>query len=115
VPIPSCIIKRYKFNSRVQEPSESVASFVAQLHSLSTHCAFGDMLEDMLCDRIVCGILDVHIQCRLLAEPKLTFAKAVELSQSMELAEKNSKTILLRRDAASVNLSQTLNHVLPLW
>jgi len=58
---PLCIIKCYKFNS---EPAESVASFVAQLHSLSTHCEFDNMLEDMLRDRIVCGILDVHIQHR---------------------------------------------------
>jgi len=93
-PTPSCIVECYKFNSRVQEPGESVASFVAQLHSLLTHCEFGNMLEDMLHDRIVCGILDIHIQRRLLAEPKLTFAKAVELSQSMESAEKDSKTIL---------------------
>ena len=85
-PTPSCIVEHYKFNSRVQEPGESVASFVAQLHSMSTHCEFGDMLEDMLRDRIICGILDVHIQCRLLAEPKLTFAKAVEQRKILKLS-----------------------------
>jgi len=46
------------------------------------------MLENMLHDKIVCGILDIRIQCRLLAEPKLT-AKVVELSQSMEPEENN--------------------------
>jgi len=59
----------------------------------------------MLCDRIICAILDIRIQCRLLAEPKLTFAKAVEPSQSMESAEKGSKTILPRREATSVNVT----------
>jgi len=109
-PTPSCIVERYEFNSRVQEPSESVASFVAQLRSLSTHCEFGNMLENMLRDRIVYMILDIRIQRRLLAEPKLTFVKAVELSQSMESAEKDSKTILPRRDAASVNLTRTMRY-----
>jgi len=46
------------------------------------------MPENMLHDEIVCGILDICIQCRLLAEPKLT-AKVVELSQSMEPEEKD--------------------------
>ena len=47
-PVPSCIMERYKFNTRVQQPSESIASFVAQLHALLMHCEFGEMLEDML-------------------------------------------------------------------
>jgi len=105
---PSCIVEHYKFISRVQESSESVASFVTQLHLLLTHCKFGNMLEDMLYDRIICGILDIHVQCRLLAEPKLTFAKVMELSQYVESAEKDSKTILPRREAASVNLTHTM-------
>jgi len=37
-----------------------------------------------------------------LAEPKLTFAKAVELSQSMESVEKDSKIMLPQR---KVNLT----------
>ena len=107
-PAPSCIVERYKFNTRVQQPSESVAAFVAQLRALSTHCEFGDMLEDMLRDRIVCGISDSRIQRRLLAEPKLTYAKAVELSQSMEAADKNSKVILPQTEAATVHVTRAL-------
>ena len=33
--IPSCIVECYKFNTRVQQPSESIASFVAQLRALA--------------------------------------------------------------------------------
>ena len=72
------------------------------------HCEFGEMLEDMLHDRIVCGLSNPRIQRRLLTEPKLTFAKAVELSQSMESAEKNSKTILSQRDTAEVHLTRII-------
>ena len=56
VPVPLCIVKHYKFNTRVQQPSESIASFVAQLCALSMHWEFGEMLEDMLRDRIICGL-----------------------------------------------------------
>jgi len=66
----------------------SIASFVAQLCSLSSHYKYGNMPENMLHDRIICGILDISIQCRLLAKPKLT-AKVMELSQFMEPEEKD--------------------------
>ena len=43
----------------------------------------------MLRDRLVCGINDSRIQRRLLAEPDLKFAKALELAQAMETADQN--------------------------
>ena len=55
-PAPSCIVEHYKFN--IQQPGVSVASFIAQLRVLAMHCEFGEMPEDMPCDRIVCGLSD---------------------------------------------------------
>ncbi|KAL5505289.1 hypothetical protein EMCRGX_G006696 [Ephydatia muelleri] len=66
-PAPSAIMQRFMFNGR-----------------------FGDTLEQMLRDRIVCGIKNSRVQRRLLAEPMLTFAKALEIAQASELAEKNA-------------------------
>ena len=45
----------------------------------------------MPCDRLVCGIHDVRVQRRLLAEPDLTFKKAYDLDQLSETADKSSK------------------------
>ena len=56
VPKPSVIVQRFKFNTCVRQAGESVSTFVAHLHALSEHCEFGDTLEDMLRDRLVCGI-----------------------------------------------------------
>ena len=42
--------------------------FVLQLCSLSENCGFGDTLEDMLRDRLVCGICNNAIQKRHLAD-----------------------------------------------
>ena len=39
----------------------------------------------------MCGIADGRLQCRLLAEPNLTFQKALELSQAQELAEQGAQ------------------------
>jgi len=45
----------------------------------------------MLRDRLVCGVNDSRIQRRLLAELELTFKKAYELAQAIEMADKDMK------------------------
>ena len=92
-PKPSSIVQRFRFNSRVRKDGESVAEFVSQLRKLSEHCEFGDTLDKMLRDRIVCGINDVRIQRRLLAEPGLSLAKALELALALETADKDALTL----------------------
>ena len=47
----------------------------------------------MLRDRLVCGIADQRIQRRLLTEPDLTFAKALELAQAAEAADRNTRAL----------------------
>ena len=61
-PKPSVIVERFKFHSRSRDESESVATFVAGLRKLSEHCEFKDVLEDMIRDRLVCGINNDKIQ-----------------------------------------------------
>ena len=48
-----------------------MAAFVAGLRQLSEHCEFGTTLEDMIRDRLVCGVANSSIQRRLLAEQSL--------------------------------------------
>ena len=88
-PAPSPIVERFKFHSRSRKPGESVADFVAELRRLSEHCKFENTLNDMIRDRLVCGINDDALQKRLLAEPDLTYEKAVKLAKSHETATQN--------------------------
>ena len=74
---PAEIVERYKFHSRVRKAGESIATFVAELRSLSEYCNFGALLDDMIRDRLVCGVNDAAIQKRLLAEPAPTYSKSV--------------------------------------
>jgi len=55
-PRPSEIVQRFKFNSRVRIPDESIASYVVALRQLTEHCNFGDQLDEMLRDRLVSGV-----------------------------------------------------------
>ena len=71
-------MERFKFHTRFRKPGESVTAFVSDLRSLAKSCNFGDTLEIMLRDHIVCGINDPIIQRRLLSEKALTFKSAME-------------------------------------
>ena len=68
---------------------KTVADYVADLRHLSEHCNYGASLENMLRDRIVCGINDESIQRKLLSESNLTFQTAFDTAQGMETAQKH--------------------------
>ena len=92
-PKPSVIVQRYLFNTRVRRSGETIAAFVAKLRHLTEHCDFGASLDDMLRDRLVCGIEDNRIQHRLLAEPSLTLQKAFDLALALESADRNAQDL----------------------
>ena len=101
-PAPSPIVERFKFHSRVRKPGESVADFVAELRRLSEHCKFGTTLNDMIRDRLVCGIKDDALQKRLLAEPELTYEKALKLARCHETATQNVQDLKSEQPSQSV-------------
>ena len=71
-PKPSVIIERFKFNSRFRHEGETAAQYLAELWNLARYCEYGQNLDEMLRDRLVCGIKDGKIQRRLLSEKELT-------------------------------------------
>ena len=104
-PPPSEIMQRFRFNSRVRKPGESVATYVAELRQLAEFCNFGDSLNKMIRDRLVCGINDESIQKRLLAERDLTYQCALTIAQGSEAADKNLRELKAPRHEASSSTS----------
>ena len=92
-PKPSIIVQRYQFYTRERTGTETIATYVAALRKLAEHCSYGDKLNEMIRDRLVCGVNHATIQPRLLAEKDLTYEKAIELAQAVEAAEKNTKIL----------------------
>ena len=90
-PPPSVTMQRYKFNMCIRSASETVANYVATLREIAQHCKYKDSLQDMLRDRLVCGVNHEAITNRLLSEKKLDFDKALELAQSIESAERDKR------------------------
>ena len=95
-PSPSVIMQRYKFNTRGRQPNESVMTYVAELRALAEHCKFPtDFLNELLRDRLVCGINDQQIQRRLLAKRDLKLQDAIDEAMSCENATKDYKALQL--------------------
>ena len=88
-PKPIIIAEQFHFHKHIQNPTESIAEFVAELNRLAATCEFGRYLNNALRDRFVCGLLHEGMQKRLLSEPDLTFTRAVEIAQGIAAAEKN--------------------------
>ncbi len=92
-PTPSFIVQRYDFHTRVQQLNESISDFVAQLRILSEHCRFGDQLDEILRDRLVCGCRNKQLQCKLLTESELSYDKAFKLARAAETAQQEAKEL----------------------
>ena len=108
-PKPSKIVERFKFHSRVRKPGESVAKYVAELRSLTEFCNFGDSLELMIRDRLVCGINDAAIQTRLLADTELTYDKAVSIALNAETATQSVRELRVKQESGVMHQQQPVH------
>lgn len=104
-PKPLVIAERFHFHKRDQIMGESISEYVAELRRFATHCEYGAHLNEALRDRLVCGIRDGHTQKKLLTIADLTLAKAMDVAQGEEAAERNSKA--LKGMEAAVNIVVT--------
>ena len=92
-PAPSSIVQRYKFYNRVRAEGESIVNFMTALRQIAKYCDYGDTLNIMLRDRLVCGVNHQAIQKRLLAEKNLTLEKALETALAIEAADNDVKQL----------------------
>ena len=63
-------------------------NYLAELWNLARYCEYGQNLDEMLRDRLVCGINDGKIQRRLLSEKELTLKRTWEIIVGMESTDK---------------------------
>ena len=88
------IAERFQFNMRNRKTGESVSQYMAELRRLSQYCEYGDSLDSVLRDRLVCGINHDCTQQRLLSEGgNLSLQKAMDISLSLESVIKQAAVI----------------------
>ena len=98
VPARNEIFEWYNFFKRNQNKGESLDAYITTLLKLSETCAFCDLRESLVRDRLVYGIRDD--QEKLLGKRQLDLDKCMEILKSSELTHYQAKEI-------SIDESQT--------
>ena len=75
------IYERLKFKNRNQISDESIDAYAAALRGMAATCNFGNLRDELICDRIVCGISNIKLQQKLLQEPKLTLNRCIDIAR----------------------------------
>ena len=82
------IVERFKFFKCVQQDTEGVAEYIAELRKLGKTCNFGEYLDTALCDQLVCGLKDHKTQKELLCIQDLTHAMVIEKARAAEAVDR---------------------------
>ena len=85
-------MERLKFHTRIQKQGESIDSFTSDLRIKAKCCHFGELTDELICDRIVCGVTSDTLRKALLRDSELTLAKALSICQIHEMTQESSKT-----------------------
>ena len=64
-PAWNILFERYRFHSADQQPSETVDQFLIRLKHLAELCAFSDLQDEMIRDRLALGCQDHEARARL--------------------------------------------------
>ena len=87
------IYERYRFNNRNQESHESIDVYATGLRALAATCEFGALRDEMIRDRLVCGITNNSVRRKLLQEPKSSLEKCLDICRSAEATSAHLKAI----------------------
>ena len=82
---------------------ESFDTYLTSLCSLVKTCNFGGLKNSLLRDRIVLGLSDNSTRKKLLAEPKLTLEKCINICRANESTTNRSRDIT----SDEINVKQT--------
>ena len=86
-PNQNVTIERYRFNTCVQAKHETIDQYLTELRLIAKNCSFGELENQLIRDRIVCGTNSEEVRQRLLRVEALSLDKAISICR----AEKESK------------------------
>jgi hypothetical protein len=103
-PKKNVTFERHVFNTRNQEPNESIDSYVTELRKLAKSCEFAQLHDSLIKDRIVCGIHSAEVKARLLREEDLTLDKALNICRTAELSKIQLQNLVDGKRAGEINI-----------
>ncbi|KAB0792816.1 hypothetical protein PPYR_14775 [Photinus pyralis] len=84
------LYERAKFNSRNQKKGEIFEQFLTDISLMAERCAFRDLRDELVRDRIVVGILDKTLSSQLQEDADLTLEKAIQKAKQRESIKKQT-------------------------
>ena len=108
-PKKNVTFERHVFNTRNQEPNESIDSYVTELRKLAKSCEFAQLHNSLIKDRIVCGIHSAEVKARLLREEDLTLDKALNICRTAELSKTQLQNLVDGKRAGEINIIHKKN------
>lgn len=127
-PKKNVIVERHKFNTKYQMKSQSIDQYVTELRLITRNCEFGNLTEELIRDRIVCGTNSEQVKLRLLREDKLTLKSALSICRAEEESKKQMKNLneesasdvhslrqkkSVNRNSVYANNNNTINRSMP--
>ena len=100
------IIERHKFNTRNKREGETTEAYITDLKKRGNQCEYINLKNDLMRDRIACGIKNENTQRQMLNQADLTLECAIglELCQIDELTDERLKEMTAK--AATNELKQ---------
>ena len=92
-PKQNITVERYRFNMRVQESSKTIDQYVTELKLIAKNCVYGEIEDQLIRDRIVCGIKSETVKQRLLCAEDLTLDKAISIGRAEEQSKKDAQLL----------------------
>ena len=94
------IYERYVFNNRNQATDETIDAYTSALRTMASTCQFGVLKEELIRDRIVCGIRENATRKKLMQESnKLDLRKAIDICRSSESTTAKIKAMTSNKEA----------------
>ncbi|XP_021340039.1 uncharacterized protein LOC110441256 [Mizuhopecten yessoensis] len=105
-PHENTIVWRHKFNTKVQGKGETIDQYVTELRTISKNCRFGLLTDELIRDRIVCGVNSGKLKERLLRDGELTLIRAITTCRASEESHHMMKNLHGEEVVASVKKSR---------
>jgi hypothetical protein len=86
-------LERFYFNQCTQVSDETVDHFVTRVKKLSQNCAYGDLKDSLIMDRIICGLYDNTTRERLLRTVNLDLETCINICRAAESVKIQSQQL----------------------
>ena len=112
-PAPLVVAERFTFNNRRQGKDETVKQYLGELRRLSETCNYGDMLADLIRDRLICGLRNERTQQYLLTQTDLTLDSALKTALAHESATRTATNFQHQPQEREVETHQLVQKPVP--